>query len=156
MRAPNDPSASFPVAIGRVLSGALKRLGLGRPLDDYRVLHAWDQIVGPAIARNAQPSRLDGRRLVVVVRSSAWLQELSLLRTDLCERLNRWMGRTVISDIFLVVGQLDDAPDPASSARRPSSSPKREPLGLAARGMRGDIAEALERLWQAARDHAKE
>ena len=97
-----------PKKLGGILSGVVSRLGIDRNLDDYRIWQAWDEVVGPQVARNAQPVRLDRRRLVVAVRSNAWMQELSFLRHDLRDRLNRWMGREVVQDIFLVVGKVDD------------------------------------------------
>ena len=61
----------------------ISRLGLRRDLDDYRIFEAWEQVVGAQIARNAQPTRLDTKRLVVTVKSAVWMQELSLLREDI-------------------------------------------------------------------------
>jgi|GEM_PF-1333199 len=159
--------------IRAVLERTLARVGLDRRLEDYRIFEGWDDVVGETIARNAQPSRLDDKRLVVVVRSSAWLQELGMLRRDLCKRLNEWMGREVIGEIFFVVGKLDSAPRPASTnasvhgaaslptaedaAKRPPS-PRTHDAGDRGGANRAatvtqnadtDIAAAFERLWQA-------
>jgi predicted nucleic acid-binding Zn ribbon protein len=87
-----------------VLQGVISRLGLRRELDDYRVFEAWERIVGPQIARNAQPTRLDAKRLVVTVKSTVWMQELALLREDIRRKLNEWMGREIVSEVFLVLG----------------------------------------------------
>jgi len=120
--AASDPP-SGPRTVREILTGVLSRLGLERDLDDYRIWEAWDELVGPAVARNAQPVRLDARRLVVAVKNNMWMQELGLLRTNLVERINEWMGRQVVSEIFLVVGQIGEPAVP----RRPA--PRRNAAG---------------------------
>lgn len=116
-----------PTELRTILSGVVSRLGIDRNLDDYRIWEAWDEVVGPQVARNAEPIKLDRRRLVVSVRSNGWMQELSLLRHDIRDRLNAWMGREVIGEIFLVVGSGRDAP------KRP--------------GRRGAGSRAVAKLW---------
>ena len=96
----------------------LARFDLGRDIDDYRIWLAWDEVVGPAVARNAQPIRLDKRRLIVAVKNNTWMQELSLLRRDVCRKLNEWMGRDVVSEIFLVVGFIEHAADAPANTRK--------------------------------------
>ncbi|MFN2376485.1 MAG: DUF721 domain-containing protein, partial [Candidatus Binatia bacterium] len=98
---------SRPTRLSALLEQSLARLGLDRRLDDYRVWQAWDEVVGRTISRNAQPVRLDGTRLVVTVRSSTWLQELSLLQRELIARLNEWMQREVVRELFFVVGRVE-------------------------------------------------
>jgi hypothetical protein len=100
----NGGKSDGPKQLGTILSGVVARLGIDRNLDDYRVWEAWDEVVGPQVARNAEPIRLDQRRLVVAVKSNGWMQELSLLRHDIRDRLNAWMRRDVVEEIFLVIG----------------------------------------------------
>ncbi len=137
-----------PTRIADVLADVLARLPVTRSIDDYRIWLAWDEVVGPTVARNAQPTRLDQRRLVVAVRNTAWMQELSMMRHELCARLNEWMGREVIAEIFLVVGNVE-----AASAAAPKP-PKTTGDGDAA--PRPDsVRAALDRLWQTIRAAAR-
>jgi predicted nucleic acid-binding Zn ribbon protein len=106
--AKNGSRGAGPRQVGDVLSNVISRLGLRRDLDDYRIFEAWDRVVGAQIAQQAQPVRLDSRRLVVHVRSAVWLQELSLMRNDLRQRINEWMGREIVTDLFLVLGPVED------------------------------------------------
>jgi predicted nucleic acid-binding Zn ribbon protein len=148
-RVPRYPArpgtAGRPLAMGDLLSGVVSRLGLERDLDDYRLWVAWDEIVGPAVARNAQPSRLRARRLVVTVKNATWLQELSLLRHDLSRKLTAWMGREVVAEIFLVVGKVEAA-DPKPGGRRPG------PRAVPDAPRPADLNAAIERLWRALRE----
>ncbi|MEO5739267.1 MAG: DUF721 domain-containing protein [Vicinamibacterales bacterium] len=112
-----------PTRLSGLLDQALARLGLDRRLDDYRVWQAWVEVVGRTISRNAQPVRLDGSRLVVAVRSSTWLHELSLLQRELIVRINEWMKREVVRELFFVVGRIEPQEAPAPK-RQEATAPK--------------------------------
>ncbi len=151
-----------PTRLSLLIEQALTRLGLARRLDDYRVWQAWDEVVGQTISRNAQPVRLDGDRLVVVVRTSSWLQELSLLQRELIAKINDWMGRPVIKDLFFIVGRIEeeDKPKPAAQPARAAtktpvvSESRSEGLGEIS-GINPEISAAFDRLWKAARHRSE-
>lgn len=161
---------SSPTRLSALLEQSLARFGLDRRLDDYRVWQAWDEVVGRTISRNAQPVRLDGTRLVVAVRSSTWLQELSLLQRELIARLNEWMEREVISELFFVVGRVEHH-SPADS-QSPTSRALGAPQGLRSPAARAtahlssappgsddlspDVAATFEKLWRAARSRRRD
>ena len=158
------PTSKGPRRLSDLLGQVCARLGLARDLDDYRIWQAWDDVVGPLVARNAQPVRLDGRRLIVAVRSTTWMQELSLLRRDLCGRLNAWMKREVITEILLVIGKVDLArpTDPRAgggrygtagppSARSLHSRTRDQLQPEPAEQTRARLEAAIEKLWAAAR-----
>ncbi len=153
-------STRHPARLSALLDRTLARFGLDRRLDDYRVWQAWDEVVGRTISRNAQPVRLDGSRLIVAVRSSTWLQELSLLQRELVARINEWMEREVVRELFFVVGRVEGrAPEtrraspgePQGQRRRddPAASHSEEPPG--AEDLGPEAAATFERLWRAAR-----
>ena len=78
----------------RPLSAALEQLGHAAAPQTVlaRVQAAWAEVVGAAIAGEAQPvSERDGT-LTVVCRSATWASELELLAPDLLEKLNRALG----------------------------------------------------------------
>lgn len=156
---------SGPTKMSALIEQALARIGLDRRLDDYRVWQAWDEVVGRTISRNAQPVRLDGTRLVVAVRSSTWLQELSLLQKELIARINEWMKREVVRELFFVVGRVEGSrPSSAGTAKRPVGEPQgqRPPRDQrkappddeppSVEDLSPDVAATFERLWRAARD----
>lgn len=92
-----------PVRLGDVLRAALERLPLATPLADYALWVHWDGVVGPLIARHAQPLRLRRGVLSVEVESAEWMQEIQFLKHDLRERLNARLGRAVVRDVFVVL-----------------------------------------------------
>ena len=75
--------------------------------DDARIWKVWDEVVGPAISRNAQPSWIKNRRLKVTVSDPIWLQELKYVEEDIRERLNKKLDRKAIEKIEFRVGALE-------------------------------------------------
>lgn len=76
-------------------SGDLERLGsllpsaLGKGMPaERRVAAVWPEVVGPEVARNAQPRTLRGGRLVVATSSSVWAQTLQHMAGEIVPRLN--------------------------------------------------------------------
>jgi predicted nucleic acid-binding Zn ribbon protein len=94
-----------PTRLGEVLVAALARLPGGRDLADYAVWLHWEDVLGPLLAPHAHPRRLRRGVLVVDVDDSTWMQEMHLLKTELCARLNARLGRPAVRDIFLVLGE---------------------------------------------------
>jgi predicted nucleic acid-binding Zn ribbon protein len=92
-----------PPRLGDVLRTALDRLPLGTRLADYALWVHWDAVVGPTLARHAQPLRLRRGVLSVAVDSAEWMVEIQFLKHDLRERLNARLGRAVVRDVFVVL-----------------------------------------------------
>ena len=85
--------------VGRVLDRVLTRLELKRRIEQERCISSWDKIVGEKIARNSRA--VDCRRgtLIVRVTSSAWLQELSMMSSELTDKVNGFFGEKIVKDI---------------------------------------------------------
>ena len=92
-----------PTALGSVLRVALARGPLAE-LQHFELWTAWDDVVGAAIARHAQPTRMRRGVLVVAVDGPEWMHELHYLKQDLRDRLNDRLGRRVVRDVYLVLG----------------------------------------------------
>ncbi|HLK10880.1 MAG TPA: DUF721 domain-containing protein [Candidatus Binatia bacterium] len=107
-----------PTRLAEVLAAALARLPNGRDLADYAVWGHWEEVAGPVLARHARPRRLRRGVLVIDVDDSSWMQELLLLKPELCARLNARVGRTAVRDVFIVLGE--PPPHPASARRAPA------------------------------------
>ncbi len=69
---------------------------LARETGDARALAAvWEDAVGPAIARAARPTALEGSTLIVAVESARWAAELAGRERELCGRLGEKLGTAV-------------------------------------------------------------
>lgn len=93
--------------------------GWGAKLKEYRVFSLWQKAVGPGIARHAQPASIRGKRLTVIVDSSAWMQQLSLLKPEVLSRVNDRLGQDGIESITLKLGELEHAAGPFEAEQAP-------------------------------------
>ena len=78
----------------------------------------WRSIVGPRIAERSKPLKLEQGELRLMVSSSAWAQELSLLQEDLIERL-KGAGFSV-SKIRFQVGSIEESIERRRKLRPPT------------------------------------
>ena len=101
--------------LGDVLEISLKRLDLNARLDDYGVWTIWNQTVGTAIARNAQPEKIRNGTLMVKVSSPVWMQQLQFMKEMIAAKLNEQLKRTVVKNIFFVVGHIDVSGDESTA-----------------------------------------
>ncbi len=79
-----------PRPLGIALDGLARELAPASPL--AMVQRCWVQVVGDAVAREAEPVGERGGVLTVACRSSTWAQELELLSTELLSSVNRALG----------------------------------------------------------------
>lgn len=110
--------------LSHTLDKMLKARGLGGRLSEYRVFGQWEKSVGPVIARHAQPQTVRGKKLTLIVDSPAWMQQLSLLKPEIVEKLNRNLGKETIKDITLRLGEIESREHPSEAP------PVRTVLGL--------------------------
>jgi hypothetical protein len=80
---------------------------------------AWEEAVGPQIARAARPVALRDGVLLVHVRHAVWMQELVAMRETLLRRVRRVAPASVVRDLRFRVGPLPAAPAPEAPAPAP-------------------------------------
>jgi len=87
-----------------IIATILRDSDLPFNLDDGRIFKVWDEVVGSAIARNAQPSWIKKGRLRVRVSDPIWLQELEFAGETIKEKLNEKLGRRAVERIEFRLG----------------------------------------------------
>ena len=87
-----------------VISDLMNSSALPFNPDDSRIWKVWDEVVGPAIARNAQPLGIRDRLLRVRVSDPIWYQELQFMEERIREMLNEELGRNAVKKIEFSVG----------------------------------------------------
>ena len=85
--------------IGDVIRFFLRQQGLESPLNEYRLVQAWGDVVGPAMARYTSNLYIKNQTLHVHLNSAVLRQELMMARELLVKNLNRQVGAQVIVDI---------------------------------------------------------
>ena len=85
-----------PVPLGDALDAVVRSLrgGAGRA-DVGGVFGRWEEAVGPAVAANVRPVRLEDGTLLVAVDDPAWATQVRLLADDLLGRLRDVAGVAV-------------------------------------------------------------
>ncbi len=125
------------------LSNTLRKVLAGRGLAGrlavFRVAARWEEAVGGVVAEHARPHALKGGKLTVLVDSPVWMQQLSLLRPDLVEKVNRSLGEELVKDMLLTLGAVAGRrPRPAPAQDLPPLTPEERE---SARGMLAGIAD---------------
>ena len=90
----SDPKKRTPAKLGDVLASVLQHAGLTDRVAQAAVIPEWPSLVGSQIAAVTEPLMLqqDGT-LVVMVKTHAWMQELTFLEPELLRSLNRDTSR---------------------------------------------------------------
>jgi predicted nucleic acid-binding Zn ribbon protein len=94
------------VRVGEILDAFLDRAGVREQLERTTALDEWPSRVGEAIARVTSPRSVSDGTLIVEVRSSAWLMELNMMRSDILRRVNEGREQALIDRIVFVLGEL--------------------------------------------------
>lgn len=87
--------------VGDIVRQFLREEGLETPYNEYRLLEAWPDVVGQAIAQLTADLQIRNRVLYVKLKSSVLRQELMYGRQSLVFRLNEYVGAQVIDHLVL-------------------------------------------------------
>ena len=87
--------------VGGVILQYLREMGLETPLNEHRLIQAWDKVLGTAVSRYTKELRIYNQILFVTITSAALRNELMRRRTELVARLNAEAGAQVITQIVL-------------------------------------------------------
>lgn len=93
-----EPRKRAPAKVGDILASVLQQAGLTGRVAQAAVIPEWPTLVGAQIATVTEPLLLqqDGT-LVVMVKTHAWMQELTLLEPELLRSLNRDPSRPPVT-----------------------------------------------------------
>ncbi len=86
--------------IGEMIRKFFRQNGLESPLNEYRLVQAWREVVGPAISRYTSNLYIKNQILYVHLTSSVLRQELMMGREMLVRSLNQQVGAQVIVNII--------------------------------------------------------
>lgn len=86
--------------LGDVILRYLRQSQLESPLNEYRLLAAWEKVAGTTVGKYTAGLRIYNQKLFVQLKSPALRTELMMKRTSLVQALNREVGANVITDIL--------------------------------------------------------
>ena len=96
-----------PTRVGAVLSNVLEKHGLREQVQRMEVLELWPEIVGEQLAKVTRARSVADAVLIVEVRSSAWLMELSMMKGDFLARVNERLGDVSLERIVFVQAETE-------------------------------------------------
>ena len=86
--------------IGDMIRKFSRQNGLESPLNEYRLVQAWREVVGPVITKYTSNLYIKNQILYVHLTSSVLRQELMMGRDLLVRNLNEQVGAQVIVNII--------------------------------------------------------
>jgi hypothetical protein len=96
---PSRPRRSLDaLPAARAITNVLVLHGIADDVRAERLVTEWTELVGPKIAQRTRPDGVHNRTLYIEVVTSAWLQELNLLRPQLLANLVERFGEPRLFD----------------------------------------------------------
>lgn len=108
---------SKPVPIGQALAEFLGNSGLGKITVMGGLATRWAELLGSGIAGHSRPDSIRGGVLTVVVDSSTWMNQLSLLSPDIIKKLNDGLAGEPVTELRFRTGKLAAPGGRASGAK---------------------------------------
>lgn len=98
------PKKSEANAIGSILEKALDVRHISKDASRYSGFNLWPELVGPEIARVAEPLRMvRGNVLQLRVVDPVWAQELSMRKTEILDKISSGVLGSVVEDIQCII-----------------------------------------------------
>ena len=90
--------------LGEIMPVLMKQIGIAADFWQEKLSADWPQIVGPAVAKNTRPGKLEAVSLTVYVSNSVWLHELKQVGyKPLLEKLQKKYGPEKIRHMKLLL-----------------------------------------------------
>ena len=77
----------------------LREEGLEMPLNEFRMIQAWNAIMGKTVSRYTRDLQIHNQTLFVTMSSAALKNEIVMRRSELVKALNDYVGAQVICRI---------------------------------------------------------
>lgn len=139
----------LPPRLGELLGTVGSRAGIGDSKATAIVWAKWAEIVGAAVAGNAEPTSLRDGVLRVRATTPTWATELTYLGGEIRARANALVGREVVREVRVWTGPGRVAPATAATPERRvdggSGATDQDPATEASGGDPADIQTAYER-----------
>jgi len=95
-----------PLQLGGAIQELLARLDADGRFDIVRLIRVWPDVVGNPIARRTEVSGLRFHTAVIKVSGAMWIQELTLLKLQILDRLRTALGDDAVRDLRFIQGRL--------------------------------------------------
>ena len=87
--------------IGHILHECFQDFGIQKPLKRYRIFYLWPEIVGKKVAKVTIPQKVSNKKIFIKVKNDVWRQEITFLKSEIIQKINKELGSNEIKDIVL-------------------------------------------------------
>ena len=88
--------------LGMLVGEIVSELGISEKIVECEALLVWNDVVGPSLAKNARPIRINNGILEIAVPSAVWRTQLNFMKTDIVKRMNCHVGSEIIRELRLI------------------------------------------------------
>lgn len=87
--------------LGLLIRQFLREEGLETPLNEYRIVNSWNEVMGDVVARYTADVTVRGGTLYVSLRSPSLRQNMLMNRTNIIQKLNAHVGAQVVQNLAI-------------------------------------------------------
>jgi predicted nucleic acid-binding Zn ribbon protein len=88
-------------SIGSIIQEWLRANNLEEKVREKSVPNYWVEIVGEAVASQAEVERIDKGKMFIRVESATWRNELMLRREEIRRKVNEHFGAEIIREVIV-------------------------------------------------------
>ena len=88
--------------IGNIFQKMFKDLGIDKPMQQYQAVNLWPQVAGERVAEISTAEKIEKGVLYVRVDSPVWRNELVFMKSDIIQKLNKALSKSVVKDIKFI------------------------------------------------------
>ena len=87
-----------------IIKKVFKKYGIKKKYNANLILVNWDKIVGNNISENCFPVSIDKGILKLKVKNSVWSHHLMMMKKEVIQKINSYIGENLVKDIFFSAG----------------------------------------------------
>jgi hypothetical protein len=72
---------------------------MDKRIQEESAVVVWGDIVGTRMAKATKPVRIERGELLIEVKSSAWKQQIQMMKPDIIRKLNQRLGKGTVKKI---------------------------------------------------------
>ena len=89
-------------SIGEALGDMLDAFKIKKKFNQTHIIQAWGELMGTAIAKQTREIYFKDQKLFVRIDSGALKQELSMHKSLVTEKLNKFIGEEVVKEVIFL------------------------------------------------------
>lgn len=102
--------------IGDILEGLKQSSTLGRNLEEARIWEKWPDLAGMEFMAHGRPLGVRESMLIIEVDSAVWMHKFAYVKRDLVRKINRLIGRELVTEIYLTLTEDEKLLNPQDRA----------------------------------------